>query len=92
MGGLPPDAMHDILEGVLQYEVKEMLKAFIKVHRYFTLEFLNNRISKYDFGYYNDKNKPSLISEAKFASTDNSLKQNGMFLYVVHLKTNSNFH
>ena len=24
--GLPPDIMHDILEGVLQYEVKELLK------------------------------------------------------------------
>ena len=23
--GLPPDIMHDVLEGVLQYEVKEML-------------------------------------------------------------------
>ena len=76
--GLPPDAMHDILEGILQYETKEMLKAFIKVDRYFTLEWLNNRISKFDFGYHNDKNKPSLISEAKFSSADNSLKQNGM--------------
>lgn len=24
--GLPPDIMHDVLEGVLQYEVKELLK------------------------------------------------------------------
>ena len=89
--------MHDILEGVLQYEVKEMLKVFIKVERYFTLDNLNDRISKYDFGYYNDKNKPTLITEAKFASKDNSLRQNGMlpgekkhaFLsqYFIDLKT-----
>jgi hypothetical protein len=75
--GLPPDAMHDILEGVLQYEMKEMLKLFIKKERYFTLDMLNDCISAYDFGYYNDKNKPSLITDAKFASKDNSLKQNG---------------
>jgi hypothetical protein len=77
VGGLPPDVMHDILEGVLQYEVKEMLKNYIKVEHYFTLEVLNNHISRYDFGYYNDKNKPSPISEQKFSSNDNSLKQHG---------------
>ena len=27
--GLPPDIMHDILEGALQYEVKELLKYLI---------------------------------------------------------------
>lgn len=75
--GLPPDAMHDILEGVLQYEVKEMLKAFVKVQRYFTLECLNSRMASFDFGYYNDKNKPTLIPESKLASKDNSLRQNG---------------
>ena len=75
--GLPPDIMHDILEGVLQYETKEMLKNFIKVEHYLTLKILNDRIAKYDFGYYNDTNKPSPITEAKFSSNDNSLKQHG---------------
>ena len=36
VGGLPPDAMHDILEGVLQYFVK-----------YFRLDDLNRRIVAY---------------------------------------------
>ena len=69
--------MHDILEGVLQYETKEMLKHYIKVERHLTLEILNDQIAKYDFGYYNDKNRPSPITEAKFSSNDNSLKQHG---------------
>jgi hypothetical protein len=69
--------MHDILEGVLQYETKEMLKHYIKVEHHLTLEILNDRITKYDFGYYNDKNRPSPITEAKFSSNDNSLKQHG---------------
>ena len=48
VGGLPTDAMHDILEGVLHYEVKEMLKDFVKMHRLFTLEELNTRIAKFN--------------------------------------------
>jgi hypothetical protein len=39
--GLPGDAMHDILEGVLQYECKEMLKVFIFVEKHFSLDQLN---------------------------------------------------
>ena len=77
VGGLPPDIMHDILEGVLQYEVKEMLKSYIKEEHYFTLEELNGHISRYDFGYYNDKNRPSPITQQKFSSNNNSLKQHG---------------
>ncbi|XP_028418114.1 uncharacterized protein LOC114543241 [Dendronephthya gigantea] len=79
IGGLPPDIMHDILEGVLQYETKEMLKHYIKVERYLTLEILNDRIAKYDFGYYNDSNRPSPITEQKLSSNDNNLKQHGKF-------------
>ena len=71
--------MHDILEGVLQYEIKEMLKNYIKVEHYLTLEVLNSRISKYDFGYYNDKNRPSPITEQKLSSNDKNLKQHGMY-------------
>ena len=77
VGGLPTDAMHDILEGVLHYEMKEMLKDFVKMHRLFTLEELNARIARFDLGYYNDKNKPSPITEEKLSSNDNSLKQHG---------------
>jgi hypothetical protein len=72
--------MHDILEGVLQYEMKELLKYYIKVRYLFTLEELNNRIAGYDFGYYNDKNRPSPIAEQKLSSTDNSLRQHGKSL------------
>ena len=51
-----------------------------KLHQSRALLYLGNvknHISRYDFGYYNDKNKPSPISEQKFSSNDNSLKQHG---------------
>ena len=56
---MPPDAMHDVLEGVLQYEAKELLKYCINEQRYVTLAQLNHSIVSFDFGYYNDTNKPS---------------------------------
>ena len=37
--------MHDLLEGVLQYEVKELLLQLIKVKCLFTLEKFNRRVS-----------------------------------------------
>lgn len=60
--GLPGDAMHDILEGVLQYECKEMIKVFVYELKYFTMEQLNLKLKNFDFEYYNDKNKPSPIT------------------------------
>ena len=36
--GLSPDIMHDLLEGCLQYETKELLKHFILKKKIFTLE------------------------------------------------------
>ena len=65
--------MHDVLEGVLQYEVKELLLQLIKVKRLFTLEELNRWCTSFDFGYNNDTNKPSLIGENKLNSADHSL-------------------
>ena len=81
VGGLPTDVMYDILEGALHYEMKEMLKDFIKNEAYLTVDELNNRLSKFDFGYYNDANKPSPITEKKLSSNDNSLKQHGRFMF-----------
>ena len=80
--------MHDILEGVLQYECKEMLKIFITEHSYFTLKELNDRIKDFDYGYYNDKNCPSQISSLTLNNNSNSVKQKGS----VPLILNSGYH
>lgn len=50
VGGLPADAMHDVLEGVLQYHTKELLKFCILEQKTFTLEELNKRITSFDYG------------------------------------------
>ena len=43
-GFLIPDIMHDVLEGVLQYEVKLMLQYMITIERYFTLDMVNTKL------------------------------------------------
>lgn len=72
--GLPPDIMHDILEGTLQYEVKEMLYLFTVTKRYFSLSTLHRLISGFPYHYSDASNKPSVIN---LHSTDNKLNQKG---------------
>lgn len=42
--GLPPDVMHDMLEGVVNCEVKIMLQIYINEKKLFTLNQLNRRM------------------------------------------------
>lgn len=74
---MPPDAMHDILEGVLHYIVKETSKVLIFEKNLFTVDELNQRISSYDYGYHNDSNKPAPIQRSRLCSADHSIKQHG---------------
>ena len=77
-GSLLPDIMHDLLEGVLQYEAKLMLQTFVNDKKYFTLEEFNSRLENLELGYTESKNRPTLISHKTFNSESNSLKQNGL--------------
>ena len=59
---LVPDVMHDILEGVLQYECKHLLVQLIS-EKLITLEVLNSRLMNTDVGYMDKRNQPSPISQ-----------------------------
>ena len=72
--------MHDVLEGVLQYEAKEFLKYAIDGQNYFTLDQLNQWIQNFDYGYADVSNKPSPIALSTLRSSTNSLKQKGTAL------------
>lgn len=71
--GVCVDIMHDVLEGVAPLEVKLMLRQFIYEDKLFTLEQLNNRISSFDYGYMNERNKPSVILNLR--TNENAVKQ-----------------
>ena len=74
--GLVPDVMHDILEGALQLEVKELIKTFVS-KKYFSLLTLNKVIESFPYGGRDVCNKPTPISSITLSSQDHLLKQNG---------------
>lgn len=55
------DIMHDIQEGVLNYEMAMMLFEFISTNNYFSLEILNERVRSFNYGDYDKINKPTQI-------------------------------
>ncbi len=73
------DIMHDILEGILQYEVIELLKCLI-TEKTCTLQYINRRISLFPYGYSDVANKPSEISFDNLTSSDHKLRQNGIHI------------
>ncbi len=76
-GSLLTDVMHDVLEGVLQVEVKLILQYCIHLKRYFRLSFLNDLISNFELGYMESTKRPTPIKKSTLHSSDHSLKQNG---------------
>ena len=75
--GLAPDIMHDILEGSLQYEIKELLKHFIYVKKYFSLDLLNDSICDFPYVLSDKATKPATIAPSVLTSSDHSVKQKG---------------
>jgi len=76
-GSLIPDIMHDVLEGVLQYEVKLMLYQMINVNYHFTLEVLNSRLENMELSSSECKKRPTSLEQNNLNSDGSSLKQNG---------------
>lgn len=74
--GLVPDIMHDVLEGSLPYEVKEML------NHYFRSKIISYRefsaiVESFPYCGSDTCNKPAPITNTTFSSADHSLKQSG---------------
>lgn len=73
--GLDLDVMHDQLEGVLPLEIKLLLKKYINMDKYFTLDILNERISSFNYPLVDASNKPSSIKQQVLSSDSASLSQ-----------------
>lgn len=58
------DAMHDILEGVLQYDLKFFVQYLI-AQKILTLDQINERIEAFDYGPINNSSKPSIFKVTK---------------------------
>ena len=71
-GGLPHDAMHDILEGLAPVEIKCLLQYCITA-RYFSLEWYNTRLINFNYGY-TESDKPIPITSSVLHSSDKRLR------------------
>ena len=74
--------MHILLEGVVPYETKLLLKFLIDEQRCLTLKELNSRLQTFDYGYMNTRNKPSPMGRDAINSPDTKLKQSGKHVYL----------
>lgn len=68
--------MHDVLEGVLPLEIKELIKQLIG-DGIITLSELNEAIETFPYGRTDSQNKPSQINHTTLSSSDHSLRQTG---------------
>jgi hypothetical protein len=59
------DIMHDIFEGICRYDLSQILLHYIYEAKFFTLEELNNRLSRFDFGLENGVNRPPSLKKDK---------------------------
>lgn len=60
---LSVDIMHDILEGICEYDLGLILFDFIKIKNLFTLKYANILIKGFDYGH--NKNKSQKILESQ---------------------------
>ena len=75
----PQDIMHILLEGVVPYETKFLLKLLIDGEKCLTLKELKSRMDSFDYGYMNTRNKPSPITRESINMADTKLKQSGRY-------------
>ncbi|KAJ1519805.1 hypothetical protein ONE63_005058 [Megalurothrips usitatus] len=84
---MPPDILHDLLEGSLCLTIKKMLRYYLyddKGGNPFTLDWLNQAIQNFDFDYAEIKDKPSLLQEDTIKDqTSLTLHQSGAQLWTL---------
>ncbi|KAJ8896530.1 hypothetical protein PR048_001874 [Dryococelus australis] len=72
--------MHDMLEGICQFELKQVIHQYIFFQALFSVELLNARINSFRYGIPEGKNKPSAYFSASSLRNmkDHSIKQKAM--------------
>ena len=75
--GLPPDVMHDLLEGYVEYTTKLLLNQLINKEKLFTLQHLNNLIVHFNYGGNDARNKPNCLTTKELLCEDHGLNQSG---------------
>ena len=79
---MPQDVMHVLLEGVAQYEIKEVIKQLIR-DKVFSLSQFNALVISFRYPYFDIRNKPSVLLPTTMASDDNRLRQTASQMLVL---------
>lgn len=74
--------MHDVFEGVCQYDMSKLILHFIKSNL-FTLENLNDRIGIYDFGP-EEGNRPPFLKIEKLKRNSLGFSASETITFVIH--------
>lgn len=72
---LPHDIMHDLLEGVMPYELKLLLR-HCTAKSYFRIDSLNQRLSAFDYGYSEIGDKPAAVHDETNCVSNMALSKN----------------
>ena len=75
---MPQDIMHVLCEGVLQLEVHLMLKHFLCVAHYFTLDTLSTRIDNFAYSRTEARNRPPKSFTSRHITGRGKLPLSGM--------------
>ncbi len=75
--------MHDVLEGSLSYEIKELIRWLVVEEKVLTLVELNNAISSFPYWGSDATNKPSPFGSTLLTSSDHGLKLTGKSFIVL---------
>lgn len=83
IGGLAPDVMHDILEGILPLVLGKLILHCLK-EKYFNLAKLNDIIDKFKYGHREIVSKPSAIAKASLHSGDINQSASQLWLLAIN--------
>ena len=76
------DPMHDLLEGVIPYELKLLLQHLIFIEKCFTLEWFNRQILSFKYTYLDVRTKPEII-DLKHLKGKGKLQQSAMSMFTL---------
>ena len=66
---MPRDIVHNIFAGVIPHELKLLLDHCSITQYYFSVTILNHRITAFDYGYSEVRDKPAAVQESKLQQT-----------------------
>ena len=78
--GLPPDPMHDLLEGYTKLLTKQLIAELVR-QKHFSFDSLNTKIENFSYALNDAKPNNILSSDVELSGTN--LSQTGKYMYKV---------